>query len=176
MSPAHLTAVGTIERDSFPTPRSNDLYRRELTQNDLAHYWVITPQRWTADRPAVVAYGGYWLMGDEAHVVVIATHRAWRRQGLGTWLMVEMAAAARTQGALQLTLEVREQNQSARAFYAGLGFSEIGVRRGYYTDTGEDAHLLTLCGLETDPVWQPLNIQLYHVRRHFMGVDNSDSL
>jgi ribosomal-protein-alanine N-acetyltransferase len=39
-------------------------------------------------------------------------------------------------------LEVREGNAAARSFYSKMGFCEIGMRRGYYIDTGEDAYVM----------------------------------
>ena len=41
-------------------------------------------------------------------------------------------------------LEVRESNHEARALYTKCGFRAIGVRRGYYTDTHEDAIVMLL--------------------------------
>jgi len=167
MQPEHLSAVNTIEQASFPSPRSSGLYLRELMHNGLAHYWVIGRTTAIGGLPLVLAYGGYWLTGDEAHVVVIATHEAWRRRALGRWLLLEMAAAARMQGALQLTLEVRSGNEAARAFYLGLGFVEVGLRKRYYMDTGEDAQLLTLFGLDGGAVWRPLAQLLAALRDNF---------
>lgn len=167
MQPEHLSAVSAIEHTSFPSPRSSELYLRELMHNRLAHYWVIGSATATSGYPLVLAYGGYWLIGDEAHVVVIATHKAWRRRSLGRWLLLEMAAAARMQGALQLTLEVRSGNKAAHAFYLGLGFIEVGLRKHYYTDTGEDAQLMTLFGLDSGAVWRPLAQQLAELRSNF---------
>jgi len=34
---------------------------------------------------------------------------------------------------------VRPANEAALAMYDGLGFEKIGIRRGYYSDTREDA-------------------------------------
>jgi len=39
-------------------------------------------------------------------------------------------------------LEVREGNEGARRLYRLYGFREIGKRRGYYADTGEDAIIM----------------------------------
>jgi ribosomal-protein-alanine N-acetyltransferase len=39
-------------------------------------------------------------------------------------------------------LEVRRSNDAAIALYRSAGFSENGVRRGYYSDNGEDAALM----------------------------------
>lgn len=169
MEPTDLAAVDQIEQVSFPTPRSRALYLRELMQNNLAHYWVIKPASIESALPPVLAYAGYWLTGDEAHIVVIATHPAWRRRQLGHWLLLEMAAVVRMQGAVQLTLEVRAGNQAARTFYADLGFEEVGLRKRYYTDTGEDAHLLTLFGLDGGAFWRPLALQLDELRGHFVA-------
>ncbi len=167
MSTEHLAAIDLIEQSSFPSPRSTALYRLELTQNRLAHYFVIEPAWLDSALPPVLAYGGYWLTGDEAHVVVIATAPSWRRHGLGGWLLLEMALAARGQGALSLTLEVRENNHAAQLFYANLGFEEVGLRKRYYTDTGEDAHLLTIFGLDSGLVWRPLASALDALRARF---------
>jgi len=40
-------------------------------------------------------------------------------------------------------LEVRVGNAPARALYSGLGFTEAGMRKRYYSD-GEDALIMTL--------------------------------
>ncbi len=172
MQPRHLAAVDAIERASFPTPRTTPLYRSELTENGLGHYFVLepsTPSNGGQSRPLppVLAYGGYWLIGAEAHVVVIATEPAWRRHGLGQWLLLEMMAVARIQGALQMALEVRQWNQPAQQLYLALGFVEVGVQRRYYRDTGEDAHLLTCFGLDDGAVWRPLAARLTAHRTSF---------
>jgi ribosomal-protein-alanine N-acetyltransferase len=46
-------------------------------------------------------------------------------------------------GASRVFLEVRQSNTDARAFYATLGFLEVGRRRGYYRDPAEDALVLS---------------------------------
>ena len=42
------------------------------------------------------------------------------------------------------TLEVRAGNEPAKKLYEGLGFSEAGIRKGYYEDNGEDALIMWL--------------------------------
>ena len=42
-----------------------------------------------------------------------------------------------------IVLEVRESNAPAIQLYRRLGFDQVGLRRGYYSDTGEDALLMT---------------------------------
>ncbi len=83
-----------------------------------------------------------WVLFDEAHITNVAVDPAFRRRGLGRRLMLCMMRTARLFGAAMMTLEVRETNLGAQALYAGLGFLREGRRKGYYTDTGEDAFLL----------------------------------
>jgi [ribosomal protein S18]-alanine N-acetyltransferase len=41
-------------------------------------------------------------------------------------------------------LEVRRSNIQAQRLYQSLGFVMTGVRKGYYSDDGEDAFAMTL--------------------------------
>ena len=45
---------------------------------------------------------------------------------------------------LLMTLEVRRGNLVAQNLYRKYRFEEVGVRRRYYRDTGEDALLMTV--------------------------------
>lgn len=166
---ADLPGVDVIEQASFSSPRSSAFYTRDITQNRLSSYWAVRPAVVTQLLPAVLAYGGYWLPGDEAHIVVIATHPEWRRQRLGEWLLLEMLAVARRTEAQSATLEVRHLNNAARLFYAGLGFAEVGLRKRYYRDTNEDAHLLTLFGLDDEALWAGLASRLTRLRTQFLA-------
>ena len=136
--------VGELELQCFPAPWSTDTYRNELLHNQFSHYWVLRPQADEGQMPPILAYGGYWLMGDEAHVVTIASHPHFRRQGLGEHLLMHMIQHARANGATMVTLEVRVSNQAARDLYVKWGFVEVGLRPRYYRDNNEDALLMTL--------------------------------
>ena len=67
-----------------------------------------------------------------------------RRQGVGTRLLGEFVAQARTRQGTGIFLEVRESNQSARALYRKAGFEETGLRESYYVNPPEDAILCRL--------------------------------
>ncbi|RIK37523.1 MAG: ribosomal-protein-alanine N-acetyltransferase [Chloroflexi bacterium] len=161
-----VEAVSILEPLCFPAPWPASTYRHELRLNRLGFYWVIRPQR---DRsrnglPPILAYGGYWLMGEEMHIVTLATHPDWRRRNLGEWLLLEMLAQARSQGATETTLEVRVSNVGAQHLYQKLGFVEVGRRKRYYRDNGEDALLYTLPGLGDGVIWRPLARRLEELR------------
>lgn len=164
MQPEDLPAVLDLERRCFPTPWSEGTYRQEL-RNHMASYWVGRASVTQSPTPPVLSYAGLWLMGDEAHITTIAVHPDWRRRYLGEWTLLRLLVAAHAGGADQVTLEVRVANAPAIALYHKLGFVTVGLRRGYYRDTGEDARLLTLQELRSSAVHQPLWARLHALER-----------
>ncbi len=137
MALADLPAVLDIDRCSFTLPWSENAYRRELQENEHAHYWVAE----TGGQ--VVGYAGWWLMVDEAHLMTIAVHPDQRRRGIAEALLVRIMEEARAHHAIAITLEVRVSNTGAQALYARHGFVPVGRRKRYYRDNHEDALLLT---------------------------------
>jgi ribosomal-protein-alanine N-acetyltransferase len=87
----------------------------------------------------VVGYGGMICYGDEAHITTIAVDPEHHRRKIGTRLMYELLQAALEQGARAVSLEVRMSNWGAQRMYGRFGFRPVGVRKGYYQETGEDA-------------------------------------
>ncbi|MBW7884560.1 MAG: ribosomal protein S18-alanine N-acetyltransferase [Caldilineaceae bacterium] len=141
-----VPVVGQMEKLCFSAPWSADTYRNELAYNRRAHYWVLRPARRLREEgaPPILAYGGYWLLGDEAHIVTIATHPDYRRQGLAELLLRYMIRRVEAAGVTDITLEVRVSNSAARQLYEKMGFVKVGLRKRYYSNNGEDALLLTL--------------------------------
>ncbi len=140
MTVADLDEIMHIEKQAFHDAWSRRMYLADLTQNRLATYLVLRPGR--PELPEVLAYGGFWLLGDEAHIATIASHPAWRGCGLGQWLLIGLLDAAIERGAQRSTLEVRAGNISAQRLYEKLGFEAAGLRRRYYRD-GEDGLIMT---------------------------------
>lgn len=95
----------------------------------------------------IVGYAGLWLMVDEAHITTIAVHPKYRGTGIGELLLLQTIDRAFEIGARWLTLEVRKSNEVAKALYHKYTFKEMGVRRRYYSDDGEDALIMW-----TDPI------------------------
>jgi ribosomal-protein-alanine N-acetyltransferase len=73
--------------------------------------------------------------GDEAEILSLGVRPNARRNGQARALVVD--AAARAAGAAAMFLEVGADNAPARGLYAGLGFREAGVRKGYYRERGK---------------------------------------
>ncbi len=53
--------------------------------------------------------------------------------------MLAVCREAVERGADAMTLEVRFSNRGAQGLYRQFGFRPVGVRKGYYQETGEDA-------------------------------------
>lgn len=132
-----LPDIMEIERASFATPWSQQEMRGELL-NEIAHYQVA---EWEGQ---VVAYAGYWLIGDEAHITNVAVRSGCRRRGFGEKVVRSLMEEARGNGVHAMTLEVRAGNKSAQALYCKLGFEGVGLRPGYYEDNREDALIMWL--------------------------------
>lgn len=79
-------------------------------------------------------YAGVMLAGDMADLHTIGA--LVEGQGIGRALLAWCEQAARDGGAQRMLLEVREDNDRARAFYHRAGYREIGRRRGYYRIRG----------------------------------------
>jgi len=91
-----------------------------------------------------VGYIIYWLLPREIDVHNLAVDPAYRRQGIGKTLLYAAIDEARRQRVSRVTLEVRKSNEAAQRLYQSLGFIAQGVRKGYYSDDGEDAVVMAL--------------------------------
>jgi len=143
MRPRDVRQVMPIEKASFPAPWPASAYRHELTKNDLLSYLVLRENDGSTCEARVVAYGGFWLILDEAHISTLAVDPARRGRGLGEWMLVVLIETAILRGAGELTLEVRASNRVAQGLYGKYGFRRVGLRKGYYHDNGEDALIMT---------------------------------
>jgi [ribosomal protein S18]-alanine N-acetyltransferase len=110
--------------------------------NPRARQWVL--ERSHSGTVAIVAFALFWLVHDEVHVLNIAVHPFFRRQGNGSLLLRHLIADARQRCSDCVLLEVRASNLAAQRLYATLGFVPTGLRKAYYQSNGEDAVLMRL--------------------------------
>ena len=145
MTPEDLDEVMEIEQYSFPTPWSRTVYEHDLKRNPKSRFFVARSE----DDDELLGYIGNWVIEDECHVGTIASKREFRGKGIAEALLIHTARTSLVEGVTYIILEVRENNFAAINLYKKLGFQQVGLRRGYYRDTGEDALLLTLHNLES---------------------------
>ena len=136
MTIADLDAVLGIENQAFATPWSRASFLYELTENTRALYLVAR------EGVQVVGYVGMWVIFEEGHITNLAVDPGFRRLGVATLLLDELAAAAKERGVSRLTLEVRRSNHAAQLLYTKHGFVTTGIRRRYYRDNNEDALIM----------------------------------
>ena len=65
-------------------------------------------------------------------------------QRIGAQLLDALVAEAARRGCTDVFLEVRVDNDRAQRLYRSRGFTQIGIRRGYYQPSGTDALVMQL--------------------------------
>jgi len=161
MTVADVPVVAALERIAFSLPWSPQAFEHEVRHNPMAHFLVLKERtaarqhalahsqtllariRGRSARDPVIGYGGMWLIVDEGHICTLAVHHGWRSRGLGELLLTGLIERATALGAAVATLEVRASNLVAQNLYLKYGFAKVGVRKGYYSDTHEDAVIMT---------------------------------
>ena len=133
----HLDDIVNIEQNSFLSP---------WDRQALAH--EISALRWSRTRIAVcddvlVGYICFWKVADEYQILKVAVHPEFRRQQIGARMIAHVMTLAKQERITSISLELRESNAAAQALYTGCGFVTDGIRKRYYTDTGEDAILMS---------------------------------
>jgi ribosomal-protein-alanine N-acetyltransferase len=83
------------------------------------------------------------LAADELHINNVAVRQDYRKQGLGSALLLRVLHEGRRLGGVKALLEVRSGNVVAQGLYQRGGFQLIGRRRNYYTDPPEDALVMS---------------------------------
>jgi len=120
MKEEDLSEVMEIERDCFPAPWSESSFLYELRKNKE----VATLKVARLD-DHLVGYVCCWIVFKEVHIMNLAVHKDFRRQGIGEALIRIALKEAREKGGERATLEVRESNIPAIRLYEKLGFKVI---------------------------------------------------
>lgn len=126
-----------IEQGSFPTPWSRALFEEEIGRT-FSHSIVALAE----PEGEVLGYAVCWTVAEESHLLNIAVRPGARRRGIGGLLVRECIRRGAKSRSRRIFLEVRPGNEPALVLYRREGFRFVGVRKGYYTDTGEDALVL----------------------------------
>jgi ribosomal-protein-alanine N-acetyltransferase len=142
----HVRDVLEIEHQVYPRPWSASLFFSEISQRKTRHYVVAHNLR------QLVGYGGLMVHQDEGHITTIAVDPEYQHHGVGTRILLDLVSEAIERGAHTLALEVRVANWPAQRLYAWFGFRPVGVRKNYYSETGEDALVMWIEDLHDDDI------------------------
>ena len=159
MTTSDLDAVHAVEISAYAHPWSRKHFRDSLQAGYPAVMLLGDPlpgERSKSERADGRRLLGYLVAMsgvDEVHLLNITVAPAHQRQGWARFMLDALSLWSRGQRAQWLWLEVRESNAPARRLYESHGFTQVGVRKGYYP-TGqlqrEDAVVMSL-QLEASP-------------------------
>jgi len=136
-------AEDLVEEADEPSPKTGIAGLADGVRRLLGQGISLGKERSARGPERITGFAGFWVMADEAHITTIATRESSRREGIGELLLQSTIDLATRLKARILTLEVRASNTVAQSLYAKYGFSQVGLRRGYYTDNREDAVLMS---------------------------------
>ncbi|MGX7700523.1 ribosomal protein S18-alanine N-acetyltransferase [Enterococcus mundtii] len=130
-----VKALLSIEREVYlgELPWTKSAFISELTSPFMTLYLGIF------DREELFGFVGSRVLGLDCHLTNIAVSPSYQRQRVGTYLINEIETFARMNQCETMSLEVRISNQNAQRLYRKLGFQSRKVKKGYYTETNEDA-------------------------------------
>jgi ribosomal-protein-alanine N-acetyltransferase len=133
MKLADLDDVCAIERELFSTPWSRQAFEADLKRSPPTLALV------SEEQGRVVGYVIGWIIEDEFHIGNVAVTTKRQGRGIAKRLLTEGIRIACERGVRLATLEVRSSNERAIGLYERYGFRPVAIRRGYYSDNGEDA-------------------------------------
>jgi [ribosomal protein S18]-alanine N-acetyltransferase len=134
---SHLDDVLEIERELFPAPWTEAMFRQEVEEKWLSRSFVALLDG------NIVGYVISWFLRGEVHVLNLAVTKAHQRQGIARRMLATVLDVAKDEACHLVTLEVRVSNDPAKFLYMSMGFAPVGIRRRYYHDNDEDALVMT---------------------------------
>jgi ribosomal-protein-alanine N-acetyltransferase len=133
----HLDAVAAIEMELFSDPWSRTMFFQDLKADYGQCYVALQGE-------VVIGYVNAWVLCDECTINRFACSKKNQRSGIGTQILSFLMHEAVRRGAKIFFLDVRSSNSAAQRFYEKAGFVKTGLRKAYYTDTREDAVLMSM--------------------------------
>ena len=125
MNETHVNGIYQLSNECFAIPWSLDSINNELN-NPLAKYVIAEDL----------------LIAGEGDITNIAVSPKYRKQGIASNLLIKLFDVCKTFNCEDITLEVRASNTPAQNLYKKFNFKEEGIRKGYYSDNGEDAIIM----------------------------------
>lgn len=114
-----------IEQRGYPFPWTEQIVRDSFRHG--TDCWGVL-----GEDDTLMAYAFFSMVVGEASVLNVCVEPALQGQGIGRYLMQHLMQTAREAQCTIVLLEVRRSNAAARRLYESLGFTTLGVRKGYY--------------------------------------------
>lgn len=127
-----MPEVLRIEQESFEFPWTEEDFLCCLRQRNCIGM--------VAERDhQIVGFMIYELHKSRLNILNFCVAPEFRRQGVGTQMIVRLIDKLSQQRRKEILLKVRESNLDAQMFFRSLGFIATAVLRDHYDDIGEDA-------------------------------------
>ncbi|MDZ7830456.1 MAG: ribosomal protein S18-alanine N-acetyltransferase [Desulfobacterales bacterium] len=130
-----LADVAAIENQAFKNPWGILAFVNELAQEYAYNYVLKSVQG------KIIGYFCFRLIAGDLHVLKVAVSETHRRKGIAS-AFFDQCLDQIPESIDNAFLEVRPANLAAIRLYEKAGFSVIGRRPAYYTDSGEDAMIM----------------------------------
>lgn len=132
-----IDAVSALEDELFP----EDAWPRQAFVDELSqpsrYYLVVELNK------ELIGYAGLMCVPPTADVQTIGVRSDREGKGIGSELLTALIDEAKRGGAIDLLLEVRQDNPRAQQLYRRFGFQHIHTRPRYYRG-GVDALIMQL--------------------------------
>ena len=133
----HLQDCVDLDQKSFEGLWAKSQWEKELTDPKRICLGIIE-----SESKKLLGLCSAWIVIDELHITFIAVYPMHQRKGLGKFLLSEIIKRSISLQTNQIYLEVKNNNEPAKALYKSMGFKPIGIRSNFYKD-GSDALTLT---------------------------------
>lgn len=108
---------------TFPSEKTVE---KTFEVNTFAHYLFYIKQK------KCLGYLAYSLIYDRIEIDQIEVKESERKKGIASELMKKLIEIAERENAINITLEVKENNNAALALYHKFGFQKKAIREKYY--------------------------------------------
>lgn len=127
--------IASVEKECFSSPWSADEILKSCKNGTV--FFVAAADGKT------VGYCGMQLTEYTGFITNIAVYEKYRNRGFGSRLLLTLQKFAAENKITELTLEVRQSNETAIELYEKFGFCKVGSRPRFYTSPTEDAVIYT---------------------------------
>ena len=132
----HLNDCVNLDQKSLNGLWTKSQWERELTDPKRICLGIIE-----LETKKLLGLCTSWLIIDELHITFIAVHPIHQRKGLGKFLLSDLVKRSKSLQTNHIHLEVKDNNEPAKALYKSMGFKTVGNRSNFYED-GRDALIL----------------------------------